>query len=205
MILWAGSVRGPLVVPGIYQVRLTANGKSQTQKFEVRKDPRLEITPQQYSAQLELELQMRDKLSQTNQAVIQIRDVKKQIDDLTARLKAAGDTAKSKAVIDRAKELSDELTAIEEALYQTKNRASEDPLNFPVKLNNKLAALLSAVGEADGQPTASQQQVYEDLATGINAQINKLKQAMDSGVPALNKAVHDQDIPAITIKTAGTP
>ncbi len=67
--------------------------------------------------------------------------------------------------MDRAKSLSDELTTIEEALYQTKSKASEDPLNFPVKLNNKLAALLAAISEADTQPTASQQQVYEDLAT----------------------------------------
>ena len=204
MILWAGSVRGPAVVPGTYQVKLTVNGKSQTQKFEVLKDPRVQTTPEQYAAQLELELQLRDKLSQTNQAVIQIRDVRKQIDELTVRLKAAGDTAKAKAVLDRAKALSDELTAVEEALYQTKNRASEDPLNFPVKLNNKLAALLSSVSEADVQPSAAQQEVYEELATSVNAQISKLKQVMDTGVPALNKAVRDQDIPAIAIKSGGT-
>ncbi len=164
----------------------------------------MQTTPQQYLAQLELELQLRDKLSQTNQAVIQIRDVRKQIDELTARLRSAGDTAKSKAVIERAKSLSDDLTTIEEALYQTKSKASEDPLNFPVRLNNKLAALLSAVQEADTEPTASQQQVYEELATSINAQINKLKQVMDSGIPALNKLVRDQDIPAIALKSSGT-
>ncbi len=204
IILWAGSVRGPAVVPGAYEVKLTVDGKSQTQKLEVRKDPRVDTTPQQYAAQLALELQMRDKLSQTNQAVIQIRDVRKQIDELTARLQAAGDTAKSRTVLDRAKSLSNELTAIEEALYQTKSKASEDPLNFPVKLNNKLAALLSAVSEADTQPTASQQQVYEDLATSVNAEISKLKQVMDSGIPALNKLVKDQDIPAIAVKATGT-
>ncbi len=204
MILWAGGIRGPLVVPGTYQVKLTANGKTQTQKFEVRQDPRIQTTPEQYLAQLELELQLRDKLTQTNKAVVEIRDVRKQIDELTARLKASGETEKSKAVADRAKSLNTELTSVEEALYQTKNRASEDPLNFPVRLNNKLAALLSAVAQSDSQPTASQQQVYEDLATGINAQINKLKQIMDSSVPALNRMVKEQEIPAITVKTAGS-
>ncbi len=201
MILWAGGVRGPAVVPGTYQARLTVNGKTQTQKFEVRKDPRVQVTPEQYAAQLELGLQMRDKLSQTNDAVIQIRDVRKQVDELTARLKAGPQTEKSRTVLDRAKSLSAEMTSVEEALYQTKNRASEDPLNFPVKLNNKLAALLTAVEGSDSQPTASQQQVYEDLATGINAQINKLKQLMDVQVPAFNKYVKDQDIPVITVKT----
>ena len=205
MILWAGGVRGPAVVPGTYQVRLTVNGKTQTQGFEVRKDPRLQTTPEQYAAQLELGLQMRDKLSQTNDAVIQIRDTCKQVDELTTRLASGPQTEKSRMVLDRAKTLSTEITQIEEALYQTKSRASEDPLNFPVRLNNKLAALLTAVEGSDSQPTASQQQVYEDLATEINAQINKLKQIMDVQVPSFNKYVRDQDIPAIAIKTSGKP
>lgn len=204
MILWAGSVRGPLIVPGTYEVRLTANAKTQTQKFEVRKDPRVDTTAPQYLAQLELELQIRDKLTQTNEAVIQIRDIRKQIDELTARLRAAGGSAKSKTVIERAKSLSDDLSTIEEALYQTKSKASEDPLNFPVKLNNKLAALLAAIEEADTEPTASEDQVYEELATTVNAELNKLKQVVDSGVPALNKMVRDQDIPAIAVKSTGT-
>ncbi len=204
MILWAGTVKGPAVVPGAYQVRVAVDGKTQSQKFEVRKDPRVETTQDQFAAQLELELQIRDKLSQTNKAVVQIRDTHKQIDELTARLKSSADTEKSKVVLDRAKSVSDELASIEEALYQTKNRASEDPLNYPVRLNNKLAALLAAVASSDSQPTASQQQVYEDVTTSINAQIKRLRTVMDSGIPALNRLVKDQDIPAIAVRSAGT-
>jgi len=205
MVLWAANVRGPLVVPGTYQVRLTVDGKAQTQKFEVRRDPRVPTTPEQYTAQLQTALQMRDKVSQTNQAVIDIREVRDQIEELTARLEADKSNEKSRAVLERAKSLASELTTIEESLYQTKNRASEDPLNFPVRLNNKLAALLTAVSQADAQPTASQQQVYEDLATGVNTQVKKLKDVMSTSVPALNKMVREQDIPAITIKNAEAP
>ena len=203
MVLWAGTVRGPRAIPGSYQVRLTAYGKTQTQKFEIEKDPRLATTPEQFQAQLALELQLRDKLSQTNDAIIRIRDVRHQIDELTDRVKAAGDTQKSKLVVDRAKEVTDELTAVEEALYQTKNRASEDPLNFPIRLNNKLAALYASLQSADAQPTASEEAVYEDLATGINAQIAKLKQIMETGIPALNKLVREQDIPAVAVTPTG--
>ncbi|MFL6447225.1 MAG: WD40/YVTN/BNR-like repeat-containing protein [Bryobacteraceae bacterium] len=202
MVLWAANVRGPLVVPGSYQVRLTVEGKTQIQKFEVRKDPRVPTTGEQYTAQLQTALQMRDKVSQTNQAVIDIREVRDQIDELVERLEADKAGEKSRVVLEKAKSLTAELTGIEESLYQTKNRASEDPLNFPVRLNNKLAALLTATSQADAQPTASQQQVYEDLATGVNAQVKKLKDVMSSSVPALNKMVRDQDIPAITIKSA---
>ena len=205
MILWAGSLRGPAVVPGTYQVRLTVDGKTQTQKFEVRKDPRVLTSPEQYSAQLEMSLQMRDKLSRTNEAVIQIRQVRKQIDDLATRLQGAAPTDKSRAVIEQAKSLSAEMTQVEEALYQTKSRASEDPLNFPVKLNNKLAALLSDLESADAQPTSAEQQVYEGLATEINAQLKAWTQIIDVKVPTFNKDVKDADVPAVTLKKTSAP
>jgi hypothetical protein len=163
----------------------------------------LQTTPEQYAAQLELALQMRDKLSQTNGAVVQIREIRKQLDELTARLGASQQNEKSKAVLEKAKSLSAELTSIEEALYQTKNRASEDPLNFPVRLNNKVAALLTAIEGSDTQPTAAQQQVYEELASAVNAEIRKMKQAVDVKVPALNKAAKDEEIPAVSVKSSG--
>ncbi|MCU1258303.1 MAG: glycosyl hydrolase, repeat-containing protein, partial [Bryobacterales bacterium] len=198
MVLWAGSVRGPMTVPGKYTVKLTANGKTEAQTFEILKDPRIKTTPQEFLSQLELELQIRDKLSKTNQAVIDIRDIRKQVDDLAARLK-------NTVVIERAKALSKELTAIEEALYQTKNKAREDPLNFPIRLNNKMAALLAAVEASDDAPTSQEQMVYEDLSTGINAQLKQLDQVISKDLPAFNKIVRDQDIPAVSVKApAGT-
>ena len=85
MILWAGSITGPRVAPGKYQVRLTVDGKSQTQSFEVKKDPRLATTPDDYAKQLALALQIRDKLTETNDAVIRIREVRKQLDEYARR------------------------------------------------------------------------------------------------------------------------
>ena len=200
MILWAGAVRGPAVVPGKYQVKLTVEGKNQTQSFEVKKDPRVKVTQQELLSQLELELQIRDKLSKTHQAILDIRDIRKQVDDLVARLKSSGDSPKAKLVSDRAKALSDELTNVEETLYQTKLKANEDPLNFPIRLNNKLAALLSAVEMSDSAPTSQQQMVYEDLSTGINAQLKRLDKVLTTDLPAFNKLVRDQDVPAVSIK-----
>ncbi len=67
-----------------------------------------------------------------------------------------------------------------------------------MKLNNKLAALLSDIGAADTQPTAAQRAVYEDIASQVNAQLAKLKQVVDTGIPALNRLARDQNVPAIT-------
>ena len=138
MILWAGDTNGPLIVPGTYKVTLTVNGKATTETFEVKKDPRIETTAQDFIKQRDLLLQLRDKFNETTNAIIQIRDVRKQIDDVSKR---AADQPNGKAIVDAAKSLNAKLTAVEEELYQTKNQSSQDPLNYPIRLNNKLAGL----------------------------------------------------------------
>ncbi|MGI8741779.1 MAG: WD40/YVTN/BNR-like repeat-containing protein [Bryobacteraceae bacterium] len=192
LIMWAGSVRGPSIVPGDYQVRLTANGKSQTQKFHVMKDPRLSTTPEDFARQLELGMQVRDKLGAANEGVIEIREIRKQLDGYIER-------TKDQKVVNAAKALSKKLTEVEEALYQTKNRASEDPLNYPIKLNNKLAALGSAIAMSDSAPTTQESMVYEGLASQVNAEIRKLDQLLSADLAAFNKLVRDENIPAITV------
>jgi hypothetical protein len=189
LIMWAGSVTGPRVSPGTYQVRLTVDGKSQTQSFEVKKDPRLSTTPEEYARQVTLALQIRDKLSATNEGVIRIRELRKQLDDYAKR--------NDKRVSDAAKELSKKLTAVEENLYQTKNRASEDPLNYPIKLNNKLAHVLGVVESSDNQPTSQSNMVYEDLATRANAELKTLNSLLTTDLAAFNKLVRDANIPAV--------
>ena len=190
MILWAGSLTGPTVAPGEYTVKLTVDGKTQSQTFEVKKDPRLTaVTQEDYVKQVTLALQIRDKLSETNEGVIRIREIRKQLEDYTRR--------DDKRVADAAKALTQKLTAVEEELYQTKNRASEDPLNFPIKLNNKLAHVLGVVEGSDNQPTQQSYMVYEDVATRVNAQLKTLDGLMTTDLAAFNKLIHDANVPAI--------
>src|SRR6185503_10841893 len=117
--------------------------------------------------QLELGLKIRDKVTETHNAIIQIRDVRKQMDDL---LKRVTGQPSYKVINDAATPLKKDLTAVEESLYQTKNRSSQDPLNFPIRLNNKLAALAGVVQGADARPTDQSYAVYDDLVGQIDAQ-----------------------------------
>jgi photosystem II stability/assembly factor-like uncharacterized protein len=197
MILWAGETRGPKLPPGNYQVKLTVDGKSYTQPLEIKADPRLTTTPADYAKQLELGLKIRDKLTETHNAIIQIRDVRKQVEDL---LKRVAGQPNFKVVNDAGTALNKNLTAIEEALYQTKNQSSQDPLNFPIRLNNKLAALGGVVASAEAAPTAQSYAVYDEVVAGIDAQLQKLAQLMRSDVPAFNQLVRDQNIPAVVVK-----
>jgi hypothetical protein len=203
LILWTGNTSGPQAVPGSYQVKLTVDGKTMTETFEVRKDPRVATTQEEFQKQFDLLTKIRDKFSETSEAIISIRDVRKQAQDYAARVKAQPD---SQPIVDAAKALSAKLTAIEEELYQTKNQSNQDPLNFPIRLNNKLATLAGSIAGADSQPTDQQVAVYEDLTSRINAQLEKLKQVMNADVPAFNKLVRDQNVPAVWVKpAAGQP
>ncbi len=197
LIMWAGSTRGPLIVPGTYTVKLTVGDKTQSQQIVVKSDPRLKTTPAEYSAQLSLSIQVRDKLSQVNQAVIDIRAAKKQLEDYAARLK--DDTA-AKKVADAARDLDKKLTAVEEELYQIKNQSSQDPLNFPIKLNNRLAALLGVIQANDAGPTKQSNVVYEGLASEANAQIRAADKLLKDDVSQFNKMVRDSNIPAVTVQ-----
>jgi photosystem II stability/assembly factor-like uncharacterized protein len=197
MILWAGETRGPRIVPGNYQVKLTVDGSTMTEAFELKPDPRLTTTAAEYTKQLDLSLKIRDKLSETHNAIIQIRDVKKQVDDLAKRL--AGQP-NAKTIVDAGTALNRKLTEVEEALYQTKNQSSQDPLNFPIRLNNKLAALGGVVSRSETPPNEQSYAVYDELVAQINAQLQKLSQIMKSDVPAFNQMVRDQNIPAIVVK-----
>ncbi len=197
MILWSGEMRGPRVVPGRYQVRLTVDGQTTNENFEVKADPRLSTSAADYAKQLELGLKIRDKVTETHNAIIQIRDVRKQVDDLLKRVAAQ---PSYKVINDAATALRTNLTGVEESLYQTKNRSSQDPLNFPVRLNNKLAALAGVVQSAYAAPTDQSYAVYDELLVQIDAQLAKLAQIMKTDVPAFNQLVRDQNVPAVTVK-----
>jgi hypothetical protein len=197
MILWAGEDRGPRATPGAYQVKLTVDGKSLTQSFEVKKDPRVATTQEEFAKQLELLVKIRDKFNETSDAVLQIRDVRKQIDEITNRIK---DQPGSKVIDDAAKALKQKLSLVEEQLYQTKNQSSQDPLNYPIRLNNKLAALAWLAGLGDGTPTDQSFVVYGELSAKVNDELQKLAEIMRTDLPAFNKLVRAQDIPAVFVK-----
>ncbi|HVG18775.1 MAG TPA: glycosyl hydrolase, partial [Blastocatellia bacterium] len=147
--------------------------------------------------QFDLLVKVRDKFAETSDAILQIRDVRKQVDEITNRVK---DQPKGGVVAEAAKSLKAKLASVEEELYQTKNQSNQDPLNYPIRLNNKLAALAGVVAASDAPPTEQSYVVYEELVARINAQLQKLGEVMRADLPSFNKLVRDQDIPAVIVK-----
>ncbi len=193
LIMWDGSLRGPLVVPGPYKVELQAGGKTESQAFVVVRDPRAVTTPEDFTQQLDLALKIRDRVSAANSAVVSIRAA-------LAQLKPYLSSPNQK-VSAMAKKLSDRMTAIEENLYQTKLRAGEDALNYPIKLNNKLASLEGVVETTNAAPTAQSYAVFDELSTQLRLQLDALRHAQTSGIANFNKLVRDENIPAVALTT----
>jgi photosystem II stability/assembly factor-like uncharacterized protein len=179
MILWGGSTTGPEAAPGKFTVRLTADNRTVSQTLIIKRDPLHEATDADLRAQTTIALAIRDKVSEANRAVIQIRDLKKEVAD---RLGKSSDP-KLKSVADS---LTTKLTGVEEEIYQVRNQSGQDPLNFPIKINNRLAALLSTATRGDGRPTGNVGPIFNDIKGELKVQTDRLQQVIDKDLSALN-------------------
>src|SRR5712692_4488849 len=74
--------KGPLALPGEYQVKLTVGGKSQAAALHLGIDPRTKGAEAALQKQFTLSMQVNNRISQLHQAVNEIRDVKSQIQTL---------------------------------------------------------------------------------------------------------------------------
>jgi len=196
-IMWgARAQQGPLAVPGAYQVRITAAGQSQTQAFTLKLDEREHVTDAQLQEQFKLASQIRDQVSRADEMVIAIRRIVKDSKDRAEK-------AKDEEVTSVGAELRDKLSTIEEEIYQVRNRANEDPLNFPIKLNNQIAALARSVETGDNPPTQQDYEIFQILTARLAAVQAKYDGAMQKDLAHFNEvlAAHKQ----AAIRSAGSP
>src|SRR5216117_1794760 len=180
MIYWAGGTVGPVAVPGAYKVRLTVGDWSATRDFTMRPDPRVKTTPEEYQRQFDLLMKISGRVSAANDAVRKIREVREQLDGAATRSRGLpGDAGR------RIGQQAD---------------SSQDPLNYPIRLNNKIAALAGVVAGAEAAPTAQSVQVFDGLSAALQVQLDRLKAVLDADVPAFNRLVKESDVPAIILR-----
>jgi photosystem II stability/assembly factor-like uncharacterized protein len=202
LIMWAASSRGPIAAPGTYQVRVTADGHSETQSFAVRREPHLlkDVTDQDLREEFDLAIKVRDKSSQANEAVLLIRGIKAQIDERKGKL-----DAKSASVAKSLDEFASALSAIENEIYQVKLQSSQDPLNFPIKLNNKIAALQGVIESADVRPTEQAYSVFRTLSNALDEQLGKLDTRVKGQMPPVNQLLQRLKLDPIKAEALKAP
>jgi photosystem II stability/assembly factor-like uncharacterized protein len=197
LILWGGGLQGPLAVPGTYFVKLKVGTDSAMHPFEIVKDPRLSVSQEDLQAQFDYLIEVRDKLTETHRAIKEIRTLRQQFTDYGKRL----DPAKDKDLLDQLKGFDKKMTAVEEALYQTKNRSNQDPLNFPIRLNNKLSDLVGVAGSGNFRPTDQAVETKKDITNKIDAELSKLRSLYSTDLPKLNEAIRAKNLDPLSLPT----
>jgi photosystem II stability/assembly factor-like uncharacterized protein len=193
-VLWGGPVAGPVAVPGLYQVKLTLGEESHIQEWEWKKDPRVEASRQDLQEQFDFLIKVRDKFSEVSRAINQLRRVRAGIDRVSDEIKGRPDSA---AILEAAKKVKARLTSVEEVLIQAKSKSSQDPLNYPVKLDDKLADLASVASSADARPTDQTLELFNELSNKADAEMATLRSIMESDVAGLNALLKEAGIPHV--------
>ena len=194
LIMWAASLRGPIASPGQYYVKLTVNEKSEEQSFNILKDPRSNSTNEDLKEQFDFLLSVRDKVSDIHQTIIDIRSSRTQLIDLKSKI-----SGKYPDMENSISDVISRITLIEEKLYQTKNRSGQDPLNFPIRLNNKLAHLTSVASVGNFKPTDQMYNVRDELIGLIDKELKMWEDIKENDLVKLNSTILENNIQLITI------
>ena len=194
LIMWAASLRGPIASPGKYHVKLIVNDESEEQSFNILKDPRSNSTEGDLEEQFNFLISIRDKVSDIHQTIIDIRLIRSQLNDLKSKI-----SDKYPEVQSTINDIISRITLVEEKLYQTKNRSGQDPLNFPIRLNNKLAHLTSVASVGNFKPTDQMYNVRDELIGLIDVELKMWNNIKENDLLKLNSTILENNIQLITI------
>ncbi|MCJ7582496.1 MAG: glycosyl hydrolase, partial [Candidatus Aminicenantes bacterium] len=195
-ILWGGNLNGPMAVPGKYQAKLTVEGKTSLQTWEWKKDPRLETTQEDFQKQFDFLIKIRDKITQVNSSINLLREVRSQIENLSKKVENLDE---GRGIVESVADLKKKLQEIEDVLIQSQSKSGQDPLNYPILLDNKIAALAGIVASADARPTDQSYILFDELSALADVQIEKLGNILKTDLPEINQKVKDAGIPAVMI------
>jgi hypothetical protein len=188
MIFWWASFDGAKAVPGNYKVHLNVNGNNSSENFTILPDPRAESSVAEMQKQFDFITDINTTIENAHQSIKKIRNVTKQLNSFTEQYK---DDARTKDLVEKAKAMKEKLGKVEKALYQTQNRSGQDPLNFPIKLTNKLGHLNSLVSIGDFPPTDQDIAVKNELTTKINKELEIFNDVISSELQEFNKSFNE--------------
>jgi hypothetical protein len=195
LLMWWGTLNGPAAPPGQYTAELKIEDKTVKTQFDILLDPRSEGTAEDRQVQFEFLLGIRNKLDETHDAIRNMRDIKSQIKSLNSRI----DIDKFAEVIKEGERLDSLMTAIEKMLYQTKLESNQDMLNYPIKLNNKLAHVASLASMGIYRPTDQMIAVKVEITKEIDVELKKWYVIKDDALSKYNELIRTQKVNAIQI------
>ena len=192
MVFYSSPNTGPKVTPGKYDVVLTYNNETIKREFEIVKDPRVKITQDDYEKQLSFLLKVRDEVSKANQIIIDIRKIKKDLDFLLQKVKGKDQ------IIQLIIKYKKELDVIENNIHMTKNQSRQDPLNYGIRINNRIAFLLADSQRGDYPPTNQSLEFFESIKDELNIEISNFKKVLNTYTRQINNMIDDNAIKFIS-------
>ena len=194
LIMWAASLRGPKAAPGEYSVKLNVDKESIETNFTILKDPRSMSSNNDLKEQFDFLISIRDKINTIHKSIEEIRSTRNQLNNLKDKLDE--NHTEINGMID---EINTKISKIEKNLYQTKNRSGQDPLNFPIRLNNKLAHLTSVASVGNYKPTDQMYDVRDELLILIDKELESWKSIKSTDLERLNTTIIKNNIQLISI------
>ena len=184
MILWGASMTGPLIAPGQYSLWMRINNNTPiSRQVRITRDPRADATDADVVAQVDLAKRIVARTAEANNGVRTIRSIRRQLDSVSPAMED------NNAFKTLAKNLRDSMSTVEDSLYQTKNRAGQDPLNFPIRLNNQLGSLNGFVQSGERRPTKQSYEIYDILARRLAVEMRRLRYIETVMLPRVNASL----------------
>lgn len=193
MVLYSSPNRGPKAVPGTYKVRLRYNGETRVEEFEIIKDPRLPNTAEDFEKQFNFLVQVRDEVSKANQAIIDIRSVKTDLEYIKNK------ATSSKDLQDIVSEFETKLEKIENSIHMTKNQSRQDPLNYGIRINNRLAFLMQDSQRGDYIPTNQAEEFFKVVKKELDSELSNLNSLFTDYITKINTMATDSQIKMISV------
>jgi photosystem II stability/assembly factor-like uncharacterized protein len=196
LILWNGFIGGPKAAPGNYFAKFKTGSDSVEVPFTILADPNYKTSQAEYEEQFNQLITIRDKSSEIMKAIKNIREVRQQMSDFSARV----GREMPKEVKQQMDTVGKQMTAVEDALHQTKAKSGQDVLNFPIRLDDKLSSIYNATAAGNSGLSSQSKAAYAELVPLIDEQLNKLKKIMNEDVAKLNQLIHEKTLPVIGVK-----
>ncbi len=189
MILWNTIDAGPKVAPGNYIARVKVNNDSVDVPFVIKGDPNYKMTEAQYDEQVAFLLKSRDKFSEVQKAIKDIRSLRSQIKDFTGKI----DSVENKEIKVLSDSIIHRLTRVEEALYQTKAKSGQDILNYPIRINDKIAGMFEYASSGYTVPSEQVKLLYDELSAEAGQYLAALKQIREVDIKKLNELIYRKE------------
>lgn len=192
MVLYSSPNIGPKAVPGTYRVRLTVNGVSRNESFQVLKDPRLPNSEADYQKQFDFLMEVRDEVSRANQAIVKIRKLKEDLQYLKAKYENHPE------LLGRIETFETGLSKIENNIHMTKNQSRQDPLNYGIRINNRLAFLMADSQRGDYPPTDQALEFFREVRAELQTELQALGKTVEAELGGINDMVEQAGVPLLS-------